>query len=253
MFSHEHGLDQRGCCQGAALREIGDIGTGGWGWWFGAASQNRGGETSLFGRAAATFFWCARVLAGVGWRLAGTPPGGGRLARPASHATCSGPCLFVVVREPLVYYSGTSQDKINQPAARDHGEGGGGGAPSLRTAAARAAVAPARALRGGQSDCRDPKWPLPLALSVVVVAVIVLVVVMAVKRHFDKSQIEVCQSRAACGQRPLSLRFPFRPTCSDHPAEYTCARASLWPYYARARNPTSAHLWKCTPPMQYMQ
>ena len=40
---------------------------------------------------------------------------------------------------------------MNQPAARDHGEGGGGGAPSLRTAA-RAAAAPARALRGGKSD-----------------------------------------------------------------------------------------------------
>ena len=48
-------------------------------------------------------------------------------------------------------------------------------------------------------------------------------------------KIEVYQSRAACGQRPLPLRFPFHPTCSDHPTEHTCAR-QLAALRTRAKN-----------------
>ena len=60
-----------------------------------------------------------------------------------------------------------------------------------------------------------------------------------------KSQIEVCQSRAACGQRPLSLRSPFRPTCSDHPTEYTCTR-QLVALRTRAKNNFTTPLAVCT-------
>ena len=66
-----------------------------------------------------------------------------------------------------------------------------------------------------------------------------------VRRHTLLSQIEVCQSRAACGQRPLSLRSPFRPTCSDHPTEYTCTR-QLVALRTRAKNNFTTPLTVCT-------
>ena len=83
--------------QGAALREISDIGTGGWGWWLGAPSQNRGRRRHFFWPRSGDFFgtrvWCGQNCNNAQGRApAYIRPHGERRLHAAAATALNGTC-----------------------------------------------------------------------------------------------------------------------------------------------------------------